>query len=66
MQSARSNGQSDRQEAVGLVEYFVHPSADVSPEARIGKGTRIWNRAQVREGAVLGRKRRTRKSWFLC
>jgi acetyltransferase-like isoleucine patch superfamily enzyme len=32
----------------------VHPSADVSPEARIGPGTRIWNEAQVREGAVVG------------
>jgi UDP-2-acetamido-3-amino-2,3-dideoxy-glucuronate N-acetyltransferase len=33
---------------------MVHPSADVSPDAKIGEGTRIWNRAQVREGAVIG------------
>lgn len=33
---------------------MIHPTADVSPEARIGPGTRIWHEAQVREGAVLG------------
>jgi acetyltransferase-like isoleucine patch superfamily enzyme len=34
---------------------MIHPTADVSPEARVGPGTRIWHEAQVREGAVLGR-----------
>lgn len=33
----------------------IHPSADVSPDARIGDGTVIWNNAQVREHAVVGR-----------
>jgi UDP-2-acetamido-3-amino-2,3-dideoxy-glucuronate N-acetyltransferase len=33
---------------------MIHPTADVSPEARIGPGTRIWHQAQVREGAVIG------------
>ena len=33
---------------------MIHPSADVSPDARIGAGTRIWHEAQVREGARLG------------
>ncbi len=33
---------------------MIHPTADVSPEARIGAGTRIWHQAQVREGAVVG------------
>lgn len=33
----------------------VHPTADVSDQAEIGPGTRIWNQAQVREGAVIGR-----------
>ncbi len=33
---------------------MIHPSADVSPEARIGERTSIWNRAQVREGVVIG------------
>ena len=34
--------------------YFVHPTADVSTEAVIGPGTRIWHQAQVRERACLG------------
>src|SRR5437764_6564937 len=34
---------------------FIHPTADVSPEATIGAGTKVWHQAQVREGAVLGR-----------
>ncbi len=33
----------------------IHPTADVSPEAQIGEGTRIWHQAQVREGAHIGR-----------
>ncbi|GER81466.1 N-acetyltransferase [Thermogemmatispora aurantia] len=35
-------------------DIFIHPTADVSPEAQIGTGTRIWGLAQVREGAVIG------------
>ena len=34
---------------------YVHPSADVSPQATIGTGTRVWHEAQVREGARVGR-----------
>jgi acetyltransferase-like isoleucine patch superfamily enzyme len=33
---------------------MIHPSADVSPQATIGQGTRIWHQAQVREGAEIG------------
>ena len=33
---------------------YIHPTADVSPKASIGDGTRIWHQAQVREGAHLG------------
>ena len=33
----------------------VHASAEVSPEAQIGDGSRIWHHAQVREGARVGR-----------
>jgi len=33
---------------------MIHPTADVSPDARIGAGTRIWSGVQVREGAVVG------------
>ena len=36
--------------------YFVHPTAIVSPKARIGAGTTIWAFAQVRENAVIGKK----------
>ncbi len=34
---------------------MIHPTADVSPRAQIGEGTRIWHQAQVREGARIGR-----------
>jgi acetyltransferase-like isoleucine patch superfamily enzyme len=33
----------------------IHPSAEVSTDSKIGKGTAIWAFAQVREGAVIGR-----------
>ena len=33
----------------------IHATADVSPSAQIGEGTRIWHQAQVREGAQVGR-----------
>ena len=32
----------------------IHPSADVSPAAELGEGTRIWHGAQIRERAKLG------------
>jgi len=34
---------------------FVHDSADVSEEARIGPGTKIWNNAQIRAGSAIGK-----------
>ncbi len=33
---------------------FIHPTAEVSPHATIGRGTKVWHQAQVREGAVIG------------
>lgn len=33
---------------------FIHPTAEVSAQARVGAGTRVWHQAQVREGAVIG------------
>jgi acetyltransferase-like isoleucine patch superfamily enzyme len=33
---------------------FIHPTAEVSPRARLGAGVRIWNQAQVREDAEVG------------
>jgi acetyltransferase-like isoleucine patch superfamily enzyme len=35
-------------------DFFAHPTAETSPKATIGKGTRIWHQAQVREGARIG------------
>ncbi|HEY0756459.1 MAG TPA: acyltransferase [Ktedonobacteraceae bacterium] len=33
---------------------YIHPTADVSPEASIGANTRIWRQVHVREGATIG------------
>ncbi len=33
---------------------YIHPSAEVSPQANIGPGSRVWHQAQVRERASLG------------
>lgn len=35
--------------------FTVHPTANVSKDAFIGDGTRIWNQAQVRENVHIGR-----------
>ena len=40
--------------ARGMAAVSVHPSAEVSPNATIGDGTRIWHHAQIREGAHVG------------
>jgi acetyltransferase-like isoleucine patch superfamily enzyme len=32
----------------------IHPSAEVSPEAHVGDGTRIWRQVHVREYAYIG------------
>lgn len=37
-----------------MSDIFIHPTAEVSKEAIIGKGTKIWNQVQVREGATIG------------
>ena len=34
--------------------FFVHPTAEVDERASVGNNTKIWNQAQVREGAVIG------------
>src|SRR5579884_1934920 len=34
--------------------FYVHPSAEVSSEAHVGAGTRIWRQAHVREHARIG------------
>ncbi len=35
-------------------DVYIHPTAEVSPQARIGAGTRIWRQAHVREYALIG------------
>lgn len=35
-------------------DFFVHPTADVSAEAIIGAGTKVWQHCQVREQAQIG------------
>jgi acetyltransferase-like isoleucine patch superfamily enzyme len=35
-------------------DVYIHPTAEVSPEACVGARTRIWRQAHVREGAVIG------------
>ena len=37
-----------------LPGVFIHPSAHVSPQARIGEGTKVWINVQVRENARVG------------
>jgi UDP-2-acetamido-3-amino-2,3-dideoxy-glucuronate N-acetyltransferase len=34
--------------------FYVHPTAEISPDAHIGAGTRIWGQVQVREHAQIG------------
>jgi UDP-2-acetamido-3-amino-2,3-dideoxy-glucuronate N-acetyltransferase len=36
-------------------EAYIHPLAEVSPEASVGACTRIWRQAHVREHAVIGK-----------
>ncbi len=35
-------------------KVFIHQTAEVSDAARIGRGTKIWNQAQVRNDAKIG------------
>ena len=34
--------------------FYIHPTAEVSPDAYISAGTRIWSQVQVREHAHIG------------
>lgn len=33
---------------------FIHPTADVDPNAKIGAGTRVWHRVHIRENTQIG------------
>lgn len=36
------------------MSFYKHPTAEVSGEASIGDGTKIWNNAHVRENSTIG------------
>jgi UDP-2-acetamido-3-amino-2,3-dideoxy-glucuronate N-acetyltransferase len=38
-----------------MSDVFIHPTAEVSPKAAIGEGSKIWNFVQIREGAKIGK-----------
>lgn len=38
-----------------MSNIYIHPTAEVDKRAVVGDGTKIWNQAQVREGARLGK-----------
>lgn len=37
-----------------MKDVYIHPTAEVSERAQIGRGTKVWHQAQVREGASIG------------
>ncbi len=39
-----------------MIDYWNHPSADISADANIGKDTKIWHHSQVLAGARVGEK----------
>jgi UDP-2-acetamido-3-amino-2,3-dideoxy-glucuronate N-acetyltransferase len=47
-------GSSGKEQTVDSERPSIHPSADVSTQATIGPGVKIWHRAQIREGACIG------------
>jgi acetyltransferase-like isoleucine patch superfamily enzyme len=47
-------------------DVFIHETADVSAEAAIGAGTRIWHQAQVMPGARLGERCNIGKGVFIA
>jgi len=39
---------------VPIARIQIHPTADISPLADIGEGTKIWHQVQIRENARIG------------
>ena len=37
------------------MSLYIHPTADVSPQASLGDDTKVWQLVQIREGATIGR-----------
>jgi UDP-3-O-[3-hydroxymyristoyl] glucosamine N-acyltransferase len=44
---------------------FIHPTSEVHPTAVLGRGTKIWHLAQVRERAVIGENCKISKAFGL-
>lgn len=44
---------------------FIHPSAEVSQDAVIGSGTKVWHQAQIMSGAAIGKNCILGKSVFV-
>ena len=38
-----------------MTDFFVHKTAEVSPKAKIGDNTKIWNFVQIRENSSIGK-----------
>ncbi|MEK6984700.1 MAG: acyltransferase [Nanoarchaeota archaeon] len=38
-----------------MKESYIHQTADVSKQAKIGIGTKVWNQCQIRENAAIGK-----------
>lgn len=38
-----------------MIKIKAHPTADISPKAKIGDNTRIWHQVQIRENTVIGK-----------
>ena len=46
-------------------DVFIHPTSDVSANAQIGSGTKIWQYCQIRDGAVIGEDCRLGRGVFI-
>lgn len=52
---AKQPGQQGKQNNKSI-NYFAHPTAVISAEAKIGDGVKIWHFSHIMDGAVLGPK----------
>ena len=48
-----------------LKNKYVHPSADIDKNARIGEGTRVWHQAQIMPNAIVGKNCNIGKGVFI-
>jgi len=48
-----------------MSDVFIHESAVVDKGAKIGKGSKVWCHAQIREGAIIGERCTISKSAYI-